>query len=218
MEVICQMSRFRLILLSMLAVLAVSAIAAASASALEFYNSNGELILGLLAIDSLGGNQVLTSELVGAPIKIECGHVDDNGWIHNGLLNGILTGLGLILALYLSCTLKIPTGTGCTVPNIHTLAHSYVVTIGGVDYVEFTPAEGTTFANIVLEGCTNPASLNGTYPVKGTAFALVNNTKSELEFKAGEPNNKLKFAGNPAELVGNDEVLMVGGGHILVKP
>jgi len=211
------MSRLRVMLLSVLAVFAVSAIAAASASALEFYNSNGELILGLLNIESSGGLQVLKGELGGAEVKIGCKGVDNKGWIHNGLLNGILTGLGLILALYLTCGVEVPTGTGCKVPNIHTLAHSYVVTVSSEDYVEFTPAEGTIFANIVLESCT-PSTLNGTYPVKGTAFALVENATSEVAFKTGAPNNKLSFAGNPAELTGNDRILMEGGGRILVKP
>ena len=180
----------------------------------EFYNNSGELVLGLLNIESLGSFQVLKSELVGAPVKIECHHVHGGGWIHNGLLNSVQSGLGLFLALYSSCALVEPTGTGCTVSNSHTLAHGYVVTVSSKIYVEFTPAEGITFANLVLENCTNPSSLNGTYPLKGTAFALVDNATSELEFKAGEPNNKLKFAGNPAELEGNDQVLMEGGGKI----
>jgi len=212
------MSRLRLILLSILAVSAVSAITVATASALEFFNINEELILGLLNVDSLGGIQVLTGELAGAPVKIECEHVDNHGWVHNGLLNGILTGLGLILALYLSCRVTAPAGTGCIVPNIHTLAHFYVVTINNEDYVEFTPDEGTIFASIVLEGCTNPATLSGTYTVKGVAVALWENATSEFHFKAGAPNNKLKFAGNPAEFEGQDHILMEGGGNLLIKP
>ena len=211
------MSRLRLIFLSVFAVFAVGAIAAATASALEFYNINEELILGLLNIDSSGGVQILKGELAGTPVQIECKHVDNRGWVHNGLLNGILTGLGLLLALYLECSVAVPAGTNCVVPNIHTLTHFYVVTISGEDYVEFTPDEGTTFANVVLEGC-NPASLDGSYPVKGVAFALWENATSELHFKAGAPNNKLKFAGNPAEFEGKDHILMEGGGNILVKP
>jgi hypothetical protein len=201
----------------MLAVFAVGAVASATASALEFFNSNGELILGLLNVESLGGASRLLGELGGSHVRITCNHVDDNGWIHNGLLNGILTGLGLILALYLSCSLVEPAGTECVVPNIHTLAHGYVITLSGKNDVEFTPAEGTTFAFINLEVCTKAKSLAGTYEVKGTAIALTNNTTSELEFEAGAPNNKLKFAGNPAELEGKDQVLMLGGGKIKVE-
>jgi hypothetical protein len=110
-----------------------------------------------------------------------------------------------------------PAGTGCIIPNIHILAHAYVVTINSKNYAEFTPAEGTTFASVVLEGCSGVPALAGTYPVKGTVFALVNNATSEIEFSAGAPNNKLKFEGNPAEIIGNDRVLMEGGGKIEVK-
>jgi hypothetical protein len=63
----------------MLAVFAASAITSASASALEFYNSNGELILGLLNIESLGKSQILKGELAGTKIKTECGDVHNRG-------------------------------------------------------------------------------------------------------------------------------------------
>jgi len=49
-------------------------------------------------------------------------------------------------------------------------------------------------------------------------IALWEHATSELFFKAGEPNNKLKFAGNPAEYEGKDHILMKGGGNILIKP
>ena len=77
-------------------------------------------------------------------------------------------------------------------------------------YDGFSPDSGTTFASVVLEGCTNPSSLNGTYPIKGEAYALVVNKTSSFTYDSGAPNNKLKFAGNPVELTGSTKVAFKG--------
>ena len=212
------MSKLRLILLSSLAVFAVSAVAAGTASALEFYNSSGELVKGLLKMEGTGGESEIITELAGTQIKTRCSTEHGTGWIRNERVGEELAGLGLLVGTALGCEIVQPAGTGCVVRGgivIH--ARAKLVTISGKDYAELTPAEGTVFFELILEDCT-PSSLDGTYPVKGTAYALVNNVTSEFEFMTGAPNNKLKFAGNPVEFTGKGTVLMEDGGGILVKP
>lgn len=214
------MSRLRLVLLSVLAACAVSAVGASSASALEFYNaSTGLLIQGLLNVVSLGGKFELRMEFGGGTLfHISCEHLDNRGWIHNGLDGSRLLGLGLWLILFLECKILKPVNSGCRVKggNIHTLVKLLDLTIGSLAYVDLTPDEGTHFTVLEIEGCTN-TGFDGNYPFNGTIVGLVNNTTSEIEFLPGAPNNKLTFGGNPAELEGKEKVEMEGGGSIEVR-
>lgn len=185
----------------------------------EFYNSKGELIQGLLNVAVSGGKSELRGEAVGGTLMhISCEHVDGKGWIHNGPVNGILTGLGLILALFLECKVLKPSSSNCEIEggNVHTLAHTSILTLNSKPYVDSTPAEGTHFTIIKLVNCTN-TGLDGNYPVNGTAVGLMDNITSELEFTSGSPNNKLLFGGNPVEFEGKAKVEMEGGGNIEVR-
>lgn len=209
------MSRFRLALLSVLAVCAVSAVGASSASALEFYNSGGQLIQGLLNVISLGGLVEFRGQVFHILVHVSCEHFHNAGWIHNGLDGNRLLGLGLWLLLLLKCQVLRPIGGGCTVrgEDIHTTVHVLDLTIGGLPYLDFTPDPGPHFATITIENCTN-SSLNGNYNLNGTIVALYNNSTSELEFTGGAPNDKLEFGGEPAEFEGDDKLEMEGGGNI----
>lgn len=214
------MSRLRLVFLSLMAVLVVSAATSASASATEFFNKGGTAISGVLLVDSLGGQQVLTGVAGGQEVEIVCHHLDNHGTIEN--VNGM--GLGLLLLLYLTCLVPKPASSNCLIlgpeMNIH-VPHVHVLTTGtaAVPLVEVKPALGTVFVNILFEKCTGAftALNNKAFPVIGSAVGKANNTTGELEFGLGAPNNKLVFAGEEAAYMGNDKVEMTGGGELEVK-
>jgi hypothetical protein len=209
------MSRWKLILLIVFAVFATSAVAVASASALEFYNSKGELITGTLKIVSTGGLQRLEIEVAGVKVEIHCLATDAAGTIENvGTM-----GLGLALILYTTCSVHAPKPKnveGCEVPggDIHVHAHMLAVTLNSEPYIEFTPEEGNKFVGITFASCKN-TGLNGEHEVAGTAMAKVNNATSELEAKTGA--GELSFAGNDARYTGTDKQEMEGGGNIKVE-
>jgi hypothetical protein len=244
MEVSCQMSRLRLVLLSLFAVLAVGAVASASASALHWYycqnlangaslyenplctkdsaghTGNWELkkLTGLLSITSQGGVQKLRVEVVTIPIEIECKKVDNNGWIENPAGGG--NGIGLVLVLYLACTVPKPAGGKCEITggSIHAYANIELSTIGTTSVALFTPdPAGTPFVEIPFEKCTN-SGLNKKFKVEGEAVGLVENATSEVIFDAKGVNNKLKFGGEIAEYEGRDLILTDGGGGVQVLP
>jgi hypothetical protein len=215
------MSRWKLVFLSLFAVVAMSAVASASASALEFYNSSGKLIEGLLPIVSLGGLQRLEGEVAGVKLEIHCKHVHNFGSIHNGIgAGGILMGLGWVILIYLECTIHSPkpkTVEGCVVPGgqIETAELSELaITQSSKPYIEFAPKTGTDFVTIPFEGCKN-TGLNGGHEVTGLARAEVNNATSEVIAKTGA--GELDFAGIEARYAGSAVVEMEGGGAITVE-
>lgn len=214
------MSRLKLVLLSLMAVVALSAVATGSASATEFFNESGTLISSALLIKGLGGTQILKGEPVaGTKVEISCTHLDVHGSINN--VSGM--GLGLVLLLYLTCTVIKPAGKGCVVANggnIHVpTLHVLAVGTSTAPEIEFAPEGGTTFVNIVLEKCEGAFSgLNGkNLPVTGKAFGQVNNATSEVSVDEVPPNSHLEFGGLQAEYVGKASLEMEGGGKIEVK-
>jgi hypothetical protein len=239
------MSRLRLILLSLFAVLAVSAVASASASALHWYycqnlangaslyenplctkDSSGHIgnwellkLTGLLSITSLGGLQILKGEVVATPIEIDCKHLDNNGWIENPAGGG--NGIGLVLVLYLACTVPKPAAGHCEISggNIHAYANIELSTIGTTPVALFKPdpASSSTFVTITFVNCAN-SGLNKSFNVEGEAVGLVENATSETIFDAKGVNNKLKFGGEEAVYEGRDLILTDGGGGVQVLP
>jgi hypothetical protein len=207
----------RLFLLSLLVVLGVSAGASASASATEFFNKGGALILGVLSVESSGGTQTLTGTAGGITIVIVCQDTQGQGTIQN--LNGM--GLGLMLFLRLGCTVSKPEGSNCLVTGgvIH-FPHLHLLAIGtaATPLVEFKSGLNTVLATARIDGCTGAfALLNGSFNYTGALVASANNTTGRLEFNPGAPNNKLVFAGEEASYVGTEKMEMVGGGEIEVK-
>jgi hypothetical protein len=214
------MSRYKLVFLSLFAAVALSAGASASASALEFYNGNGELIEGSLTIVGLGGLQRFGGEVAGVKIEVICLHAQSTASVHNGLgAGGMLMGLGLALLLFSNCALhsaKPKTIEGCEVAGsaLHFVVKLLAVTLNGEPYLEATPDEGTSFEKVDLINCKN-AGLNGEYELTGLLMGKVNNATQELVFKSGE--GELTFAGNPATDEGSGTGEMEGGGRVEVK-
>jgi hypothetical protein len=233
------MSKMRLFLLSLLVVLGVSAVASASTSALIWVacirttfgtGSNKFLTLSQCQegsgfamgewelvslpegvrseIETNGGPLTLKGELAGAEIEIKAEKEKGLGWIENPVGGG--NGLDLDTSELTKVTVLKPAASGCTVKEpLIWKAKGEAITVGGVIYDKFSPDSGTSFASVVLENCT-PSTLNGTYPIKGEAYALVVNKTSSFTYDSGAPNNKLKFGGNPAEFTGSTKVAFKG--------
>jgi hypothetical protein len=176
-----------------------------------------EGVAGLLAITSQGGKQILRAEVVNVHIEIECQKVDNNGWIENPAGGG--NSIGLVLVLYLACTVPKPAAGKCEIPggSLHVYTNIELSTIGTTPVAIFKPdpAGSTTFVEISFEKCTN-GGLNKKFKVEGEAVGLIENATSEVIFDGGAPNNKLKFGGEEAELEGRDLILTDGGGGVQV--
>jgi hypothetical protein len=221
------MSRWKLVFLSLFAVVATSAGVAASASALEFY-VGGQLIEGatLLKIILLGGLARIAGEVAGVKLEVHCTSLDGNGRIHNGLGPGnMLMGLGLVLVLFLGCTVHAPKPKnveGCEISgldgpgHIHAVHNVLTITLAnGEPALEFTPDEsGNRIANIEFTNCKN-TGLNGSHEVTGLMRADVNNTTHKTTFKTGA--GELSFAGNEVTYETEVDAEMEGGGPILVE-
>jgi hypothetical protein len=219
MEVICYMSRLRLILMSGLVVVAVSAFAAASASALHWYE-NGILIpleskLPALSKIVSGSKYTMKTTLAGVKIKIECSQEDDEGnvWNHEDS-NGEILGLDLTLTLSDSCEVPEPTEQGCKVNEpIEFKLNSKLVTISGEVWDEFTPdPEGGPFVEFTLHGCKTSA-LNTTAPIDGSFDGLLEGSTETTKFKAGT-NESITFGGNTATLSGESKTMLNSGGTL----
>jgi hypothetical protein len=217
-EVIGSMTKIRLVLLSLLAVLAVSAIASASASAVmpAFTTAAGGLITGLLKITSTHTeNAILTSKIAGVPIEIVCAEEHGSGWIENSAATGM--GLSFALVHYLSCTMPKPAAGNCLVKNmlVHVTAHDLLILNGTGFRDEFAAEPGPNFTEITVESCSNSA-LDGTFPVKGTALAEVNNANLTLEFTETS-GSTLKLGLIAATYTDTVKVEMENGGGIMVE-
>lgn len=212
------MSRFRLILMGLLAVFAVSAVASASASAgpLHWYSKNGGLITGELLINALGGSQLLKTESGGVKVEITCGHLDVHGTLTNP--GGANPGSALLLLLYLTCTIGQGTLKKCEIPQEMIHAHIMAVLQGTntAPTIEFLPLTAPTFVEITFINCEN-TGFNKTFPVTGTALGKIDNATSVLLVNEPKAGSMLKFGGEPASLVGESTVEMVGGGGIEAK-
>jgi hypothetical protein len=192
----------------------------ASASALEFFVHH-VLLQGLLNVETTlrSASAILKGETAGVKVEITCSGEHTSGWIHNGSNgSGVSLGLGLGKVHFLQCVVSEPESEHCQIANELLLASALIAlgSIAAETYALFSPdPTGVPFTKFTFEGCKQSA-LNVTFNVTGEVAGLVEDRTSSLDFKEGAPNNKLRFAGNPATILGEGLILMEGGGAIEV--
>lgn len=212
------MSRLRSLLLAIFAVWMMST--SASASALEFFVHH-VLLQGLLNVETSlrSASAILKGEVAGVKIEINCAGEHTSGWIHNGSNGrGVLLGLGLGDVHFLNCTVPVPASEHCQIANGLLLALALIAlgSIAAETYALFSPdPTGVPFTEFTFEQCKQSA-LNTAFNITGEVAGLVEDRTSSLIFKEGAPNNKLRFASNPATILGEGLILMEGGGAIEV--
>jgi hypothetical protein len=224
MEASIEMSRMKLIIVSILIVLAASAVASASVSALHWRFQGARLPEGQrLNVMSVGGISIFKTKAHGIKIEKECKKELDKGWIENPVGGG--NGVDLVTSEFEECEVLKPAGLGCTVKEpIVIKANTELVTIGGAIWDKFTPdPAGEPFVVLILENCTGSAAvLNGSYNLEGKTNGKVENSTSTLKFSATE-NDELTFAGESETFEGEVETTtaseagMTGGEHIEVE-
>lgn len=140
------------------------------------------------------GTATLAVTIAGNEIEIVCHEWDATGTVTN---EGTAKVSGLMIT-YSTCT--VPKPAGCTIPEGKITTTSLKATASMANKEDtnsselFEPEEGTTFASITFEGCTN-SSFNGTKKVTGKATALVDGSEITTEGTAG---GELKFGGQVA--------------------
>jgi hypothetical protein len=196
MEVVCHMSKFRLILLSLFAVLAVSAVASASASALQYLTASGPVTTKLLTLSAQLTNAVLKS--TGANVEVTCKKTLDTGFIEPG-------GLSLALILFEECAVGKPAVTCKVTEPIHVVAHDQLVLEEGKTLDSFIPDSGKTFTILHFTNCSLV-----TVEVEGMARASVENLtmqlKNTLKFTNNGPTGLLNAAGSNATFTLEEDV------------
>jgi hypothetical protein len=220
--------RIRFILLSLFAIAAVSVLASASASAIgrvgacetasvigggQWSNSECTLTSGAKEYETkeitsgtekgTGGEAVLTSELGGAEVSIICA----KGKSTNEIEPGGATGSGE--ATFETCTVgnSKERFVTCEVPNVLVKFTSQLIEQASELRAELKPNEEgkTRFTNIVIKNKGSETCLvKGTFPVTGTAFALIPNANTLkilhlLDFSLAD-NKSLKLNGKAATL------------------
>jgi hypothetical protein len=214
---ILEMTRLKLLMITLLVAVAASGIMSASASATmpAVTTASGALITNHLEILALkSGNAVLKSKLAGVNLEIVCEHEHVTGWI----LNTGDHALGFSLAHFLKCTMPKPAAGNCTIQNelIHVEAHFLLLLGGGTGFKEELHTEKNPyFTLLVVQNCSN-AALNGTFEVNGFAVAEANNTTLELEFSETS-GSALKFGGNAATYIDKIKPEMLGGGGFMIE-
>jgi hypothetical protein len=117
-----------------------------------------------------------------------------------------------------SCTVSKPAGFGCKVkePIEANLIGEAVEGLGAGKNemgVEFRPAEGETFAELVIEGCifAGAFKLTGTAIATGSSSPTAKYSDATSTFTNAMTKETLKLAGNPAELSSAKTFKMKGG-------
>jgi len=142
----------------------------------------------------------LKGALSGVETEIQCTVID----VH-GILTNTPTSLHFlpILITYTTCSVTKPAGKGCKVSGGEVKTKELTATTVGQaeNNVKVTPLEGTEFASIKIEGCSNEA-LNNTFPVTGSVTVTANGATASTTHTGVTAQNTLKFGGVKAGLEG----------------
>lgn len=197
MEVVCLMSKFRLLLLSFFAVLAVSAVASASASALAYLVGNHEVLAGekFLTLSEQLSNAVLSA----SNVEITCTHTTDLGLI-------LASGLSSALVHFTNCTVQKPSSTCHVAEPILVNAVDKLVSEGGIILDSFVPASGKTFVTLHFTTCSlETIEVEGM--ARGVVEALTMQLKNTLTFApSNQPLGLLKTSGKAATFALTEDV------------
>jgi len=200
MEVVCHMSKFRLLLPGFFAVLAVSAVASASASALVYLVGNMEVLAGekflTLSEQKTGSNAVLKS--TGANVQVTCTQTNDTGFIEPN-------GLSSALILFSGCSVQKPNNTCVVQEPIHIEVHDQLVTEEGKTLDLFTPGSGTEFTKLHFTNCSLE-TVEVTGAARASVEALTMQLKNTLKFLNNAPSGLLNAAGSNATFTLEEEV------------
>jgi hypothetical protein len=144
---------------------------------------------------------ILKGKLAGLETELQCTEVAQAAGT-NTLENteGKVKGTGAIT--YSKCTVLKPAGKSCLVGNekMVTTEKLKAETLSATE-LKFAPNTGTTFANIVIEGCT-VAALNNTFPVTGSLIGTVSGATTTTTHAGVTAQGTVFFGGNPAGLDG----------------
>jgi hypothetical protein len=148
----------------LLATLALSAMVASAASAAEWY-VNGSLLSGSTAVNAKNnGELTLTSTVLGSPFKLKAKGLSCSGCT---ISNPGAKSAGKLVFTEVS----VVEPSGCKVASTLTtnaLVDEVIMdpsNVAGPVFDKFSPAEGTGFITIKVEGC----AAAGSYKVNGTA-------------------------------------------------
>ncbi len=162
------------------------------------------------------GNAVLSGITGGIAAEIVCTGASSTGHLTNrtnGAKEMFVEGTKTVIT-YTGCTAPKPTGQNCKVKGGEVKTAEIVsTTLKKGMAAEFTPASGTLFATITLEGCKT-AGLNTTYKVEGAVIVPITGSTLVTTEAQTTTDNKLKFGGQKAGLASTTTVSMKGGGAI----
>ena len=153
----------------------------------------------------------LKGALSGVVTEVQCTTVGGSGELTNSAAS--VSGTGTIE--YTGCTVTLPAGKGCKVTGGAVTTKNLAATTSGQgkNEVKFTPNEGTEFASIPIEGCSNEA-LNNTFPVTGSLVATATGATLSTTHAGVTAQNTLKFGGVKAGLEGTITISMKEGNPI----
>jgi hypothetical protein len=155
---------------------------------------------------------ILSGKIAGIGVEIKCTSISSTGTLKNQLLGEEhhITGSGIIVT-YTGCVVPQPAGNECEVVGGNITTNSLKATSSASGAI-FEPTSGTSFTNIVIDGCKNTA-LNGSFPVTGSVTAIPNG--ATLEVTKATSESTLKFAGQTATLQQIETLRMKEGSPIV---
>jgi len=161
-------------------------------------------VLGATNADTASGTTAaapskLKGALSGVETEITCTTVGGMGSLSNGA--AAFTASGTLE--YSGCSVTKPAGKGCAVAGGAITTKELFATNEGQaeNTFKITPQEGTEFASIKIESCSNEA-LNNTFPVTGSVIPSVSGSTVSTTHTGITAQATLKFGGNKAGLEG----------------
>jgi len=157
---------------------------------------------------------ILKGALSGVETELQCTGLSGTGELTNA--EASVSGTGVIT--YTGCSVTKPSGKGCKVNEAKVVTKKLAATTVGqaANNLKFTPNEGTEFASIKIESCSNEA-LNNTFPVTGSLVATTSGATTTTTHAGITTQNTLKFGGVKAGLEGSLTISMEGGDPIVLE-
>lgn len=142
----------------------------------------------------------LSATIAGVNVEIVFTSIDYFGWVT--VRHGPPVADGLVQARLTMAWVEKPAGKGCGVKGKEVISNElFATTLEQGIALKLEPAEGTTLASFVIEGCSI-AALNGTYELKGSLKGTPNGAVLEFTHASTTEQGTLTLQGQKAGIEG----------------
>jgi hypothetical protein len=156
----------------------------------------------------------LKSVQSGVTLELQATEVEGTGTMENKEEGATMWAQGTGTIVFKGVTVTAPAGKSCVVKGGTVTTNKLAGTTKGLtNQLQFSPFEGTTFAEFTVENCT-VAALNHVYTATGSVIGNTSGTTTNFVHSEVTTQGKLLLAGQKAGLEGSVTIKSSGGNGI----